>query len=284
MQLSEHRRQAYLDAMGIQVWFPRVELPYAMPARSFEGITDALPAARLAPMENTGPQEACELQTASTARKVPGSSDIFHRMGLAELLPAESSAKMPEIQRSPPVEEKVEEKVEKTGAAPQFRLVVVPLGQHHLAITEMPYTGLNQFSRYHLRLLQDIARALQLPAPRQQFREFTWPLSKGAVQGGLLSLISQNDRAAAEAVGAFLQNQFGLSRQHVILLFGQAAARFVIDSGKPFDTLRGVQSGLFDNQQVAVTYSLNELMKIPALKASAWIDLQPLLSRTLPDQ
>ncbi|WP_330926542.1 hypothetical protein [Candidatus Sororendozoicomonas aggregata] len=278
MQLSEHHRQAYLEAMGIQLWFPRVELPRAVPARSLEGVANAAPT-QPTPRQDKTPGESCKQQVASAAQKVLGSSDILHRMGLAEPLPEAPSDKVPTTQK----EAGVEPLVEHAATVCQFRLVVVPLGHYHLAITEMPYTGLNQFSRYHLRLLQDIARALRLEAPGQQFCEFSWPLSKGAARGSLLSLISQNDRAAADAVRAFLQNQFGLSRQHVILLFGQAAARFVINPGKSFDALRGARTGLFDNQQVAVTYSLNELMKIPALKADAWADLRSLLSTTLPD-
>ena len=277
MQLSEHHRQAYLDAMGIQIWFPRVELPHAIPARSLAGVVDPmLTEASLRDVSLPSTADTSPPADSTPAAPVLGSSDILNRMGLSA--PEPSSPEIVSAKTVAPGEAV-------SDAAPsiisQFRLVVVPLGEHHLAVTEMPYTGLNQFSRYHLRLLQDIARALQLPLPGQLFREFVWPLSTGAVHGGLLSQVSQDDRAASDAVSAFLQNQFGLSRQQVILLFGQAAARFVIDPHKPFETLRGVQPGLFDQQQVAVTYSLNELMKISALKADVWEDLRPLLSKTL---
>ena len=277
MQLSEHHRQAYLDAMGIQVWFPRVELPHAIPARTLEGVVDPMltePSLREGTAPSVPDADDAPSTDSSPTTPVLGSADILNRMGLSA--PESSSPAITPAKALEP-QETVPDPAPSTIS--QFRLVVVPLGEHHLAVTEMPYTGLNQFSRYHLRLLQDIARALKLPSPGQQFREFAWPLSVGAAHGSLLSQVSQDDRAAADAVSAFLQNQFGLSRQHTILLFGQAAARFVIDPHKPFDTLRGVQAGLFDNQHVAVTYSLNELMKIPALKADAWTDLRPLLSK-----
>jgi uracil-DNA glycosylase len=91
--------------------------------------------------------------------------------------------------------------------------------------------------------------------------------------------MSKDDLAAADAVCAYLSNQFGLARRKVVLLFGQSAARFVIDPQRNFDDLRGLQPGLHSEQWFAVSHGLNELMKLPALKSEAWKDLSPLRSK-----
>ncbi|WP_257263350.1 hypothetical protein [Endozoicomonas sp. ONNA2] len=276
MQIAhrEKLRQRYLGAMGIQTWFPRYQLANAQPARPFDWIeadARALEAQSANPVSGTKNTSESHQQKASEPPQ-PGYSPAKPADILGQFITPSKPVEKVEPQPSPePVKQL-------TGSASKFRLVIKPVSDDCLVVAEMPHSGLNQFSRYHQRLLDDILRALKLnQADSQTVREFVWPMTENR---GLLSQLSQDDYAAADAVCAYLSNQYGLSRRKVILLFGQSAARFVMDPEKDFEQLRGIQQGTHTSQWFAVTHGLNELMKQPILKREAWQDLVPLLAKT----
>ncbi|MDD7805349.1 MAG: hypothetical protein PUP46_07290 [Endozoicomonas sp. (ex Botrylloides leachii)] len=264
MQARENNRQAYLDAMGIQVWFPRKVLPNAQPARPFDWFI-----------------EEQEHAPDSSLYSIPKSIDSDSPSPVAPIQPVRATDVLNHISSAQPVIAKSvppSSIVAKAAATiTSFRLVVIPLDQQHLVVADMPYTGLSQFTRYHHRLLQDLARAFQLPQPVfETAREFVWPLTSRAE--GLLHQISQNDQAATDAVNAFLVNQYDLPQKKLVLLLGQAAAHFVFDPMRTFEELRGVHPEADTEQTVAITHGLNELMKIPSLKVDTWADLQALIT------
>ena len=258
--------------MGIQTWFPRRVLPNAQPARPFDWLVEAEEAS----VPTSGTRSLSEIFVSDSPAPPPTSkqfrpSDILKSVSLSQ--PAANAPVAP----APTTKPAVRAKPAITIAT--FRLVIIPLGQDHLVVAEMPYTGLSQFTRYHHRMLQDLARAFKLPQPSAEpVREFVWPLASIAAHQGLFSQISQDDKAATDAVDAFLANQYGLSRKKVILLLGQAAAHFVFDQTRAFEELRGIHPDKSTGQIVAITHGLNELMKIPSLKPETWQDLQALIS------
>ncbi len=285
---QERIRKNYLEAMGIQTWFPRCQLANAQPPRPFDWIEEE--ATRFE-------QETLQINTTSALSKPSESSlqrptqpaegaiqnkikaDSYSRPSAAEILgqvipEPSATAKSIETEIAAPVRKKA------TPATSRFRLIVQTVSDECLVVAEMPHTGLNQFTRFHQRLLNDILHALHLTSTsKPEVREFVWPIG---INKGLMGQMDQDDLAAADAVCAFLSNQFGLARHKVVLLFGQASARFVVDPERKFDELRGIQKGLHAGQHFAVSHGLNELMKVPRLKAETWQDLSPLLSLTTP--
>lgn len=271
--LSEQNRQDYLKAMGIQPWFPRYDLPNALPPRGFD-----LPTEVNASQQPYAKEQL--LQDLVHASPPPGSSE---KMGSAQVLAMTTLA--PEAAKAATETKPLPREEETVKAKPKepisrFRLATLSPNEECLVITEMPHTGLSQFTRFHQRLLNDILLALELPTASSNeedaISEFLWPLGNQ----GLMEHINQDDNAAADAVCAYLSNQFGLARRKVVLLLGRATARFVIDPNRSFTQLRGIQPGLHAQQRFAVSYSLHELMKVPALKAETWKDLSPLRDRT----
>lgn len=265
-RITEQSRQDYLDAMGVQTWFPRTVLPNALPHREFDF-----------------PEEFAD----SEVNKELSAREAMLALGLPEHQeapePAAKTPARPSLVTEPAVsepEKKAESETSASKARPapatsKFRLVTLAPNDECLVIAEMPHSGLNQFTRFHMQLLNDILRSIRHVAqPDLSISEFVWPL--GSM--GLIGQMDQDDNAAADAVCAYLSNQFGLARRKLVLLFGPAAARFVIDPERTFEELRGVQPGLHAEQHFAVSHGLNELMKLPALKAEAWKDLSPLLS------
>lgn len=245
---SESLRQGYLKAMGIQTWFPRYQLTNAQLPRLFEGIAEdtdtSTPAAIHQPSSDYSPTKPADI----LGQFIPATQ------------PVEEPAAPPDTVKQPTV------------PASQFRLVIVSVSDDCLVVAEMPHTGLNQFSRFHQQLLNDILRALNISTnSAPAIREFVWPMTD---RRGLLSQLEQDDDAAADAVNVYLNTQHDLARRKTILLLGQAAARFVLNPQKKFEQLRGLQTN--SGQRFAVTYSLNELMKQSVLKREAWQDLAPL--------
>ena len=267
---QERVRQDYLGAMGIQTWFPRCQLPNAQPPRPFDWIEEdaatwqqeqQIPTALESPVkpEPQGP-------TANYSR--PRASDILGQAHIDEKPETKTAKSSPTIEKP--------KSLQGTPASSRFRLIVQTVNEDCLVIAEMPHSGLDQFTRFHQDLLNDILLALNISSESNASAsgEFVWPMPK---RQGLLAQINQDDHSAAEAVCAFLSNQYGFARRKTVLLLGQAAARFVIDPDKKFEELRGIQQGTFADQYFATTYSLNELMKLPQHKAEAWHDLAPLL-------
>ena len=270
---QEQLRQAYLDAMGIQTWFPRVTLPNAGTARTFDWLEQET---ELGSDLQTNEQPSLPATPEAIAQAPSQPAVTGSPLGATQILdsmrPAEQAASTP-IQLTP---EPVKEQTKSPKATiSQFRLMVLSSGNDNLVIAEMPYTGLTQLTRFHKRLLRDILKAVNMPIPNQPAKEFVWPMEAANRHLGLLGHINQDDNAAFDAVGAFLRNQFGFPHRKKVILLGQAAARFVIDPAQSFEKLRGIQQAA-DQPLFAVTYSLNELMKIPQLKSEAWQDLKPL--------
>ena len=265
-RITEQSRQDYLDAMGIQPWFPRVVLPNALPHREFDFPIDLDDEAETPELSAREAMQALGLPESK-----PGS------VVKPEPVPARPTL-IPEETKLEPAEPTKEAKRQQPApATSKFRLVALAPNDDCLVVAEMPHSGINQFTRFHNRLLIDILKAIRFEAtPDMAMNEFVWPLGNS----GLMGQMDQCDNSAADAVCAFLSNQFGLARRKRVLLFGPAAARFVIDPARSFEELRGVQPGLHADQYFAASHGLNELMKLPSLKAETWKDISPLL--TLP--
>lgn len=266
----EKLRQGYLATMGIQTWFPRYQLTNALPPRPFDWIAEDVKAfAQGDTATSLSDNEAAVGQHRVEKPYQPGYAPTKPADILGQFMPAAQPA-----EKARPTEQPAPQ-TRPIGAISKFRLVIQPISEECLVIAEMPHSGLNQFSRYHQRLLNDMLKSLRLnpDSPQPGFREFVWPMTGSR---GLLSQLSQDDHAAADAVSAYLSNQYGLSRRKVILLLGQSAARFVMDPEKNFEQLRGVHQGTHAEQWFVVTHGLNELMKQPVLKREAWQDIAPI--------
>jgi DNA polymerase III psi subunit len=135
-----------------------------------------------------------------------------------------------------------------------------------LIISELPLQQRTLTSE-QLRLLKAMRLSLgYVPAEPSQSIMMAWPLTTN-------SKIDQGEAAAYQAVQAQLKKQLEKYQCRYVVLMGVAACRYVLDADTSFDSVRGQ---LIANEQIcaAVTYSVNELLKIPALKSVAWRDLQ----------
>ena len=277
--MNERQRQDYLEAMGIQTWFPRFVLPAAKPSHTCDWDYDDYPVEAFAPataMEATPQPAAAPFPSqdmdyappqshyvpppavAPAGGVLKESSDILGELGFAKA-PEESSdnkeAKTADGQNA----------IAKITPAEPFRLAALDVSENCLAIIDLPWSGLNQFTGYHERLLRNILKAVNLPCDQDlQAGVFAWPM--------IQETTPVDCKYAQEAVRCFLTNQFGLQRRKTVLLFGRNSGTYLW--GDTFETSRGIQEK--DGVTYAITCSLGEMMGIPELKAEAWADLKGL--------
>ena len=272
MQARENLRQAYLNAMGIQTWFPRRVLPNALAARTFDWLDEAEPVSA----DQDAPASAAKVSAVKSSSSPDEPAQAVHSKDILKHVVAEH----PRIASTPAPFIAPDKELDNTLAVEMktFRLVVISLGPDHLVVADMPYVAQNQYTRYHHRLLQDMIRAIKLPPPSTEpVREFAWPLTHNSSHHSLLTQINQSPQAAGEAVRAFLTKQYHLLDRKVVLLLGQAAAYYIFDQTRSFEKLRGIHSNNDTKPIFAITHGLNELMNVAALKSEAWLDIRSLV-------
>jgi uracil-DNA glycosylase family 4 len=138
-----------------------------------------------------------------------------------------------------------------------------------LIISELPLHEHNAITQPQLRLLKSIRLSLgYLVSEPAQTLIMNWPLVDN-------NKIDQSEEAAFEAVQAQLKKQMEKYQPPYLVLMGVAAVRHVLGLSTSFDEVRGQ---LIANESLcaAVTYSVNELLKVPSLKSSTWKDLQAI--------
>ncbi len=235
--LNELQRQAYLQSMGVDGYFPRRLLPGALASTQCE--LPVLPAvesipelpARSAPKQRTGPVRASELLDLPQAIK-PGT----------------------ETESLAPVQ----------GEIPTFSLSVSAVAGRLLIVDDCPLAQLR--NRDYLTLLQNIVLALGLGKQQLAMHSFQWPETmKGHADRGAA--------AASQALQAFLARQLELGGIGQLLLMGEAASRFAADKDLPRATLLPYEPA---EATVLSTLSASRMLAEPELKRDLWQQLQPL--------
>ena len=305
--MNERQRQDYLEAMGIQPWFPRFVLPAAKPSYNCDWDFEQDPVPGMA---NTAEPAAAEAAYGQPAQQHPGltsladtvqpgafqqsanqqqpyqqpsyqppqpgdgtrdSSSILSDLGFAKEEEPDTNAtnsKTTDTQSAASAGKEAEADEAPALAAP-FRLAVIDVNESCIAITDLPWSGLNQFTSFHERLLRNITKSINLKADQEMNTGlFTWPLIPDAPP--------VDRKYAREAVLGFLNHQYGLQRRKTILLFGRTSCKYLWSHKDSFENCRGMQER--NDSRYAITCSLSEMLSVPDLKAEAWANLKPLLA------
>ncbi|GAA4651848.1 hypothetical protein GCM10023116_41320 [Kistimonas scapharcae] len=262
--MNEQQRQQYLDAMGIQPWYPRYILPEAKPSTTCEWDWEAWEAEHPPAAVAEQPQHSAE-QAVTPAPFKPAGKPV---MRPADILGETPEQAVETTTETPAENVTVQSKPVKP--AERFRLVTLSVDDDCLVVSELPSTGMNQFTRFHERLLRNLLFSVGIPiAPALQPALFDWPIAGNRAD--------QDEQAAHDAVHGYLTNQFGLRRRKTLFLLGRNCVRYALGPETDFDEVRGIQDK--DQQITVITHSLDALMKLPAIKADTWRDISPLLTR-----
>jgi len=259
--IAEQRRRAYLSAMQVGVWLPRVELPFAAPSRlpllepeeqPEELGEEAAPAVGVAPLAATP-------VTPSVAAPVP------------------SEAPRPRVEMPRPAAAPVEARSETPSAPavqpPRFALQLLRAGDC-LLLVELPTGEPFQSRDPAYLLLKDMLRAAGLPDSPLQVGDgepIRWPL---LVRGG----IDQGPEAARDYVQGVLAGELEQGGRCTWLI-GAPALRF---AGEVDETAYNREVQIDGLGVLWALPGLELLIDEPARKGELWKAMRRLMPRWLP--
>lgn len=248
--MDELRRQAYLNAMGIQQYYPRSSLAGAK----------ASPASHLAPsITLSTPSAALTVDSEEAARQgPPGGNDE------TLLEPENEAGKEPEQEAESGGEPQAELK---------FELCYYKINAELAVIDEIPHHSGEKSHTHSLALLQAILLALGVDSKDCQFNPetFSWPLAAA------LEMKSEPALEARKALLGFIKKRQEIDRFGNLLIFaGQIDEILVHREGE--EEGRDYQFANC-NYYVTITSSLRSMLAYPMLKRDTWHHLQPLRQR-----
>ena len=250
--MNELQRQAYMKAMGVDCYIPRLHLPAALPSVLCEMPVLSEVTATNTVSHQSGASEAPALKAKN------GSAAAQALLGEDQPARAESR---------PSVKAVTEEWVATTSAKaiPQFVLSIVR-GSNILIVDDGLPGDVNP-SEY-LQLLHNLLFALGAGKQQLAIDNFIWPMVKN-------SQIDQSEVAARQTLDAFLSKQVAQLKAQYIIVMGEVAAHYITG-----ETLTTGQLHTHPQWQLPLicTNSASPMLADPSLKGAVWRDLQPLLS------
>jgi hypothetical protein len=264
--MNERKRQAYLEAMDIQTYFPRQQLPGAKPSPlyDFPAVSSVVP--ELA--------ESNQVMTAISAQSERKANGLAAVEELRARPPAARKATVTPIRQPTEVPESANESdsaLEQENSL-SFTLRYYRINERLAVLDEVPEQGSRQLSKESLTLMQAILKALGQDGlePNPQAEEFSWPL-----QGGY-SMKNTPRIEAAKAISGFLQMRKETDGFTNLLVFAGQVEDVLLQvdaskSARDFESSKGYF--------ITVTHSLASMLAVSTLKRDVWQHLQALRKR-----
>ena len=258
--MDERKRQAYLEVMNIQVYFPRQQLPGARPSPVYD-FSDV----RSAPPEMDKSVEAKTVISIKSERKGNGLAAIEELHSRPTIAPQATG------QPTDVLESESDGGLDEESSL-SFALRYYRINERLAVLEEVPPQGSRQLNQESLTLMQAILKALGQKGlePIPQAEDFFWPLQSG------YSMKNTPRIEAAKAISGFLQMRketdgftnllvFAGQIEDVLLQFDESKVARDFESSK----------GYF----ITVTHSLASMLAVSTLKRDAWQHLLSLKKR-----
>ena len=259
--MNERKRQAYLEAMDIQTYFPRQQLPGAKPSPvyDFPAVNSVLP-------------ELVESQEAKTGRKnangLEAVEELRSRESVTRKATVTSIRKSNEVAGS---DNETDSAVDQEDSL-SFTLRYYQISEKLAVLDEVPPQGSAQLNEESMALMQAIVKALGQDGlesnPRAE--EFSWPLQSG------YSMKNTPRIEAAKAISGFLQMRKETDGFTNLLVFAGKIEDVLLQfdankSARDFESSKGYY--------ITVTHSLASMLAVSTLKRDVWRHLQALRKR-----
>jgi len=248
--MDELKRQAYLSAMGIQLYYPRSALAGAK----------ASPASHLAP--------------SITVSTPPAALTVDAKETVVKSAPGSNEETLLEPENEP---EKEREQEAEPGGEPQaglkFELCYYKINAELAVIDEIPHHSGEKSHSHSLALLRAILLALGVDSKDCQFKPetFSWPLAAA------LEMKSEPALEARKALLGFIKKRQEIDQFRNLLIFAGQIDEILM----PAEGGEGARDYQFANcnYHVTITSSLRSMLAYPMLKRDTWHHLQPLRQR-----
>ena len=258
--ISELRRRAYLGAMQVASWLPRVELPFAAPSRP----------------ELLQPLPEPEVEAAAPVSETPAAAPVAAARPAIEV-PRPSAASKVFAKPEPKAEPEPAEVVEAKPAVPPPRFALQLLRAGDCALLVELATGEPFQSRDpSYLLLKDLLRAAGLPDAPQQVGDgspIRWPL---LTRGNM----DQGPDAARDYVQGVLAGQLEAEPCRCLWLIGLPAVRFAGEADGEADGEAYCRELQVEGLGAAWALpSLELLQDEPERKADVWRAMRRIMPR-----
>lgn len=268
--VSELQRQAYLDAMGVDCYIPRLVLPAALPSQLCEMPANEILAEDQPPWEQSGSTADGAGAVGQAAVATEASTAVPTTASRSNTSAAAVQALFDDIDPNPRAKARAASNVE-AGAGPKATASTIP--HFHLTIVRganvlLVDNGLSADtdSAEYLRLLQNMLHAIGAGKPQLSIDSFRWPMTKSGN-------VDQGETAARQTLQAFLAKQAGQLKVAYLLVMGEVAAHYLSEEALPTGSF--VAHTQMDVQLIH-TQSASRMLVEPAIKRQVWQDLQPL--------
>ena len=270
-EYSEEVRQCYLEAMGIQVWFPNREFPRAKVARN---IISRVHKTNINELQKQKKMFVSHENPVQYNAPVSINTQVGNKGGRLQALEMVKSFGFSSEDTGQQKLVGSEDQQDQVPVSP-FSFVVLGVADSVLIMIELPIMNLKEgVTVQHRHFLSDVLWMLgysEVILSYIEGQQFIWPFGWPNNERGLLAHMSQGEQAAREAVQAYLEHQFYLSSKTALLIFGKTIAKYVVSSEVPLE--KGGWYMRNKKQSVLVSHSVDELMTVPGLKKELWQDI-----------
>ncbi len=277
--MNELKRQAYLQAMDIQTYFPRMNLKGAKSSPAYD----------IAVENSANPllQEATTRSNTSKAVKWSRSLADSNRTASVSPIRPNEAATAAKVDSTPAQSVAISgaradptDSVATTQAIAaadlhtelRFDLLYFRINEKLAVIDEVPHQGSDQSKKQSLVLMKAILKALGQDdeATNLQSEVFSWPLATG------YSMKNAPAIEAGKALSGFLQMRHETDGFSNLLVFAGQIENLLLtqDHLEPHRDFES-DKGYF----VTVTRSLHSILAVPTLKREVWQQLQALRKR-----
>lgn len=249
--INELQRLAYLEAMGVDAYVPRLQLPGALASQLC-----AIPIVEEQASVEYAAEPVQPVQPVKAPVAVKGHAAAAHALFDDQLdkkirKPA-AVTKVASVRTQQTVQD-----------SPQFSLSIVRAS--HILIIDGGLEGHINPQDY-LQLLHNMLFALGAGKQQLSIDAFVWPMNKN-------NQIDQGEIAARQTLEAFLAKQAEQMSKRYFLVMGDVASRYV--SRDPLPVGEFVKYGQLDVQLIR-TQSASQMLTQPHIKHEVWRDLAPL--------
>ncbi len=240
--MNEDLRQAYLQRMGIQSYFPRHQLPGAAVSLLL-GLQKETQTEVSEPSSPVESQSSAAIDELAAARLTVQSADKASD-------PASLETEKPEATKQDVSEIR-------------FQLSFIRASDDLLALVSLPYVqDTGRLNNAQKRLFSNLCRALKLPPNVLDFniKAFRWPFSEAA-------FLDKSEAAARAALNTYLSQLHEDASFSHLLLLGSNIATLLEDFRQQIDG------------ELLVCRSLDEMLKMQQLKRETWATLRARAGR-----
>jgi hypothetical protein len=251
--MNELQRQAYMDAMGIDSYMPRLLLAGAKPSTLCEMPISAL--------NSTAVDARTQAPQSTLAQPLAGRRGAAAIQALFDEPPQMVARNMTEA-----VQELVSATVSQQ-SVPQFSLSIIRA--ENILLIDEGMQG-DAHPAHYRQLLQNILFAVGAGKPNVVVDDFVWPMARNRQ-------IDQSETAARQTLEAFVVKQVEQLGIRYILLMGNMPALYLGQQTASMGEF--IQHSRFAPAQLLCTHSIYPLLATPSLKRDVWQHLQPLYQR-----